>query len=784
MTRAKVRHLSDLAKPRVLSEVGLVLVLLAMVLVPLGRVVVVDLLGVLEARDRVILVEEGLWFAAGVIIDILESAGEAVVVVSLVGIWDIELQIVPRVSRGPSSLSCHHLHQSSRSLDLVVMVRRVVVVLIIIKFQRVDLNGTREDSLSKGRLLLVVRDLHDSLDAQNNPDLIMGMLNILGYFARLLIDCGATYSVISHTFAQVTQPHPTPLEYDLEFAMPRGEKCIVDCVYPGCPMMVEDVVMPADLIPLDIVDFDVILGTDWLHFNHANIDCYGKIVNLPSSWITCGYFYGTSPWGAPVLFVRKKYRTLRFYIDYRQLNRLKISRDDVPKTAFKTRYGHYEFLVMPFGLTNAPVAFMDLMNRVFQSYLGRFVIVFIDDILVYFKSKSEHVRHLTLVLKRLREHQLYANFSKCQFWLDQVAFLGHVISAQDDSGNFEVYSDASLNGLGYVLMQYGRRDLNLRQRKWLELFSDYDCTIDYHPGCVNVVADALSRKYQGCINVLDASHVPLLADLRSTGVRLEAKDQEVALLANFQVRAILIDHVLEAQMVDEETQEIIQARNQGKRKDLRIRESDSMLMQESRMFVPNNLDLKKAILDEAHISAYFGDAWHKRLDLMEFANNNSFHLSIGMSPFEAPYGKSCRTPLCWSEVRERVLVGPEIVEETTQNVQVSSWRGVVRFGNKGKLSPRYIGSYMITERVGEVAYKLELPSELAKVHNVFHVSMFHHYVADPSHVIAPQPLEINSDLTYDEEPVTILDWKEKVLRNKTVNLVKVLWKNHSAEEAT
>ncbi|KAM1776678.1 hypothetical protein ACFX11_043448 [Malus domestica] len=148
---------------------------------------------------------------------------------------------------------------------------------------------------------------------------------------------------------------------------------------------------------------------------------------------------------------------------------------------------------MPFGLTNASAAFMDLMNRVFQPYIDRFVIIFIDDILVYSKSKLEHVRHLTLVLKKLREHQLYAKFGKCQFWLDQVAFLGHVISAQgvqmnsqkvaavenweqprtvtklkyyltyapilalpDDSGNFEIYSDASLNGLGCVLMQHGK----------------------------------------------------------------------------------------------------------------------------------------------------------------------------------------------------------------------------------------------------------------------------------------------------------------------------------------
>ncbi|KAM1267841.1 hypothetical protein EV2_000222 [Malus domestica] len=165
----------------------------------------------------------------------------------------------------------------------------------------------------------------------------------------------------------------------------------------------------------------------------------------------------------------------------------------------------------------------------------------------------------------------------------------------------------------------------------------------------------------------------------------------------------------------------------------------------------------------------FGDACHKRLDWMEFAYNNSYHSSIRMSHFKALYGKSCRAPFCWSKVCERVLVGPEIIDETTQNIQLSLWKGVVRFGKKGKLSPRY---------------RLELPPKLSRVHDVFHVSMLRHFVSDPSHVIPHQPLEINPDLTYDDEPMTILDWKDKVLRNKTVCMVKVLWRNHSVEEAT
>ncbi|GJY63006.1 putative reverse transcriptase domain-containing protein [Tanacetum coccineum] len=174
-----------------------------------------------------------------------------------------------------------------------------------------------------------------------------------------------------------------------------------------------------------------------------------------------------SPWGAPVLFVKKKDDALRMYIDYRELNKLTIKNrypllriDDlfdqlqgacyfskidlrsgyhqlrvhevnIPKTAFRTRYGHFEFTVMPFGLTNALAVFMDLMNRVCKPYLDKFVIVFIGDTLIYSKSKEEHELHLKIILELLGKEKLYAKFSKCEFWLQKVQFLGRVVNNDD-----------------------------------------------------------------------------------------------------------------------------------------------------------------------------------------------------------------------------------------------------------------------------------------------------------------------------------------------------------------
>ncbi|GJZ32172.1 putative reverse transcriptase domain-containing protein [Tanacetum coccineum] len=262
----------------------------------------------------------------------------------------------------------------------------------------------------------------------------------------------------------------------------------------------------------------------------------------------------SSPWGAPVLFVKKKDGSFRMCIDYRELNKLTVKnryplpriddlfdqlqgssiyskidlrsgyhqlrvRDqDIPKTAFRTRYGHYEFQVMPFGLTNAPAVFMDLMNRVCKPYLDKFVIVFIDDILIYSKDEREHEEHLKAILELLKKEKLYAKFSKCEFWIPKVQFLGHVIDSRGihvDPAKIESIKDWASPKTPTEIRQF--LGLAGYYRRFIEGFSKiaksmtkltqkasgrqeekrkrtFPQDIRYHPGKANVVADALSRK--------------------------------------------------------------------------------------------------------------------------------------------------------------------------------------------------------------------------------------------------------------------------------------------------
>ncbi|TYK22834.1 pol protein [Cucumis melo var. makuwa] len=173
----------------------------------------------------------------------------------------------------------------------------------------------------------------------------------------------------------------------------------------------------------------------------------------------------------------------------------------------------------------------------------------------------------------------------------------------------------------------------------------------------------------------------------------------------------------------------------------------------------------------------FPGSWDCHLHLMEFAYNNSFRATIGMAPFEALYGKCCRFPVCWDEDLE-FDVGDKVF------LKVAPMKGVLRFERRGKPSPHFVGPFKILERIGPVAYRLALPPSLSTVHDVFHVCMLKKYVQNLSHVVDYEPLEIDENLSYTEQPIEVLAREVKMLRNREIPLVKVLWRNHRVEEAT
>ncbi|GJT25016.1 putative reverse transcriptase domain-containing protein [Tanacetum coccineum] len=539
----------------------------------------------------------------------------------------------------------------------------------------------------------------------------------------------------------------------------------------------------------------------------------------------------SSPWGAPVLFVKKKDGSFRMCIDYRELNKLtvknryplpriddlfdqlqgssiyskidlrsgyhqlRVREEDILKTAFRTRYGHYEFQVMPFGLTNALAVFMDLMNWVCKPYLDKFVIVFIDDILIYSKSKKEHEEHLRQILKLLKKEELYAKFSKCEFWIPRVQFLGHVIDCQgihvdpakiesikdwaspktpteirqflglagyyrrfiegfskitnapilalrEGNEDFIAYCDASRKGLGAVLMQ--------REK----LLSDYDCEIRYHPGKANVVADALSRKEREPLRVR-ALVMTIGLDLPKQILNAQTEARKLENIKKEDVGGMLVENSKDPEKFRTEKLEP---------------RTDGTLCLNGRSWLPCYGDLRTVIMHESHKSKY---SIHPGSDKM-YQDMKKLYWWPNMKANIATYVSKCLTcakvkantrdhqssqripsrslerQKSYANLKRKPMefqVGDKVM------LKVSPWKGVVRFGKRGKLNPRYVGPFKVLKKVGTVAYKLELPQELSRVHNTFHW-------------------------------VEIMDREVKQLRRSRVPIVKVRWNSRRGPEFT
>ncbi|GJW03331.1 putative reverse transcriptase domain-containing protein [Tanacetum coccineum] len=807
-------------------------------------------------------------------------------------------------------------------------------------------------------------------------------------------------NIIPQIVTQVTaNVEPCIINHGYVIEITDGESVEVDRVIRDCKLELGKSLFTIDLIPLGHGSFDVIVGMDWLSKNKAVIrQVEFRIDSVPGATSVAKSPYclapskiqelsgqlqelqdkgfiqpNHSPWGAPVLFVKKKDGSFRMCIDYRELNKLtiknpyllpriddlfdqlqeacyfskidlrsgyhqlRVHEDDIPKTAFRTRYRHFEFTVMPFGLTNTPAVFMDLINRVCKPYLDKFVIVFIDDILIYLKTKEKHEVHLKLVLELLRKEKLYAKFSKCEFWPQEVHFLGHMVNQScihvDPSKieavknwkalttpseirsflglagyywrfimnfskiakpltsltqknqkyewgkkeeeafqtlknnlcdahilslpyvieDFVVYCDASNQGLGYVLMQRGKAiayasrqpkiheknyttynlelgvvELNMRQRRWIKLFSDYECENRYHHGKANVVANALSRKER-----VKPRRVRAMAMTIQSGVK------EMILAAQskaFKQENVLAErlHGLYEQMERKYSMYLGADKMYhdlrdmywwlGMKRDIAIYVSKCLTC--AKMKAEHQRPL--GLLQQPEIPEW---KWDKiTMDLItKLPRLRSGHDAIWvivdrltkLAHFLAIREDFSTKKLArlYIDIREGSLIGPELVLEMTDKVvlikeklkaardrqksyadkrrkllefevgdrvllRVSPWKGIVRFGKKGKLAPRYVGPFEILERIDIVAYRLRLPKELNSVHDTFHVLNMKKCLADANLHVPLDEIKVDKTLHFVEEPVEIMDRENKKLKRRKIALVKVRWNSKRGPEFT
>ncbi|GJS97106.1 putative reverse transcriptase domain-containing protein [Tanacetum coccineum] len=706
-----------------------------------------------------------------------------------------------------------------------------------------------------------------------NPDsnIVTGMFLFNNHYASMIFASGADRSFVSTTFSALLDVVPSILDisYAIELADGRvaetntlaDHHAVIICDEKIIRIPYGDEVLIVQVTEKETEDKseekrlkDVPMVRGFLLAPSELQELSTQLQELSDKGFIRPSF---SPWGAPLLFVKKKDGSFRMCIDYRELNKfivknryplliiddlfdqlqgsrvyskinlrfgyhqLRVWEEDIPNMVFRIRYGHYEFQVMLFGLTNAPAILMDMMNWVCKPYLDKFMIVFIDDILIYFKNKKEHEEHLNHVIDSEGIHVDPAKIESIKDWaspktpteirqfleaafqlLKQKLSSALILALLEGSENFMVYWDASHKGLGAVLMQrekiiayvsrqlkiheknytthelelgavvfalkmwrhylYGtkcvvftdrkslqhileQKELNMRQRRWLELLSDYDCEIRYHPRKANVVANALTK----------------------------ARKEE-----NYITEFLC-----------------------GMIKKLKPRAKGTLCLK-NRSWIPCFGDLRALIMHESHKSKYSihpgSDKMYQDLKKLYWWPNMKAEIATYVSKY-----LTCAKVKAKYQKPSGLLVQPVIpvwewenitMDFVTKLLKTSTGQDIIwkRSSKSRSVFKQHViekKSYAdrrckplefqvadkVLAKVGTVAYRLELPDQLSRVQSTFHVSNLKKCFSDEPLAIPLDEIQIDDKLNFIEEQVEIMDHEVKRLKQSRILIVKVRW---------
>ncbi|GAU48856.1 hypothetical protein TSUD_288630 [Trifolium subterraneum] len=832
-----------------------------------------------------------------------------------------------------------------------------------------------------------------------------------------IIDTGATYSFISMDCMKRLNIPVYEMSGCMNIETPASGSVITRLVCRNCPVSVFGRHFGMDLVCIPLSGIDVIFGMNWLVFNQVHINCCEKTVIFPKSERSLSLMNGEEVkeslndhgelfmvFGSLKLEGGVKLeelpvvgefsdvfpedisdlppeREVEFGIDLvpgtspmsmapycmsaSELNELKKQLEELLEKKFirpsVSPWGELNELkkqleellekkfirpsVSPWGAP-APVLILPDAKESFVVYCDASKLG-LGGVLM---QKGNVVAYAS---RQLKVHE--RNYPTHDLELAAVVFALKVWRHYLYGSRFEVFSDHK--SLKYL---FDQKELNMRQRRWLEFLKDYDFELSYHPGKANVVADALSRKSLHMSSLM-AKELELIEEFRDLSLVCEVTSNSVK-LGMLKLTNPFLEKIRECQKEDEKLMKRVTLVIEGQKNDFKMDENGVVRFR-GRVCVPDVPELKKMIFDEGHKSglsihpglvkmyqdlkklfwwprmhkeiaeyvyacvvcqkskiehqkpssllqplfipewkwnsiamdfvgglpktakgneviwivvnrltksAHFiaikigtleslqealgtklrlssaynpqtdgqsertiqsledllracvleqGKSWDSCLPLIEFTNNNSFHSSIEMAPFEALYGRRCRTPLCWYESGETVVLGPDIVQETTEKIRmirekmkasqsrqksyhdknrkdvefqegdhvllrVTSTTGVGRALKSKKLTSKFIGPYQISERIGKVAYRIAFPITLSNLHDVFHVSQLRKYVSDPCHVIESDDIQVKDNLTIETIPLRIEGREVNKLRNKEIASVKVIWGGPAGENAT